>query len=144
MTVTDVPAATRTSTPFRWVLVALESFILIGALSGSFQLWTGTFTPPVSDLEPLGLDSWRLPAVWLFASVAVPSAVVVVGALRRWHRTPEAAMVASVLLIIEVTVQIPFVGPSVLQAVMGGFAVVVGVLAILARRRGWQRPSAGV
>lgn len=143
MTVTDVPAATRTRTPFRWVFVAVDTFILVGALVGAVQLWTGTFAPPVSDLEPLGLDTWRLPAVWLFASVAVPSAVVVVGALRRWHRTPEAAMVASVLLLVEVTVQIPFVGPSVLQAVMGGLAVLVGVLAILARRHGWRPPSAG-
>lgn len=144
MTVTDVPATTRTGTPFRWVLVAIETFILVGALSGAIQLWTGTFAPPVSDLEPLGLDSWRLPAVWLFASVAVPSAVVVIGALRRWHRTPEAALVASVLLLVEVTVQIPFVGPSVLQAVMGALALIVGVLAVLARRRGWERPSAAV
>ena len=132
-----VPTA-RGATPFRWVFVALESFILVGALSGAAQLWTGTFAPPVEDLEPLGLTSWRLPAVWLFASVAVPSAVAVVAALRRWHRTPDAVLVASGLLLVEVLVQIPFVGPSVLQAVMGGLALLLAGLALVARRRGWS------
>lgn len=143
MSVTHAVPRTQGQTPFRWVFVALEAFILVGALSGAVQLWTGTYAPPVEDLDPLGLDSWRLPAVWLFASVAVPSAVAVVAALRRWHRTPEAVLVASALLLVEVLVQIPFVGPSVLQAVMGGLAVVLGSLALVARRRGWTAYAGG-
>lgn len=38
-------------------------------------------------------------------------------------------MVASALLLVEVLVQVPFVGPSVLQAVMGTIALVLGGLA---------------
>jgi hypothetical protein len=138
MEVAHAVPVTHGPTPFRRVFVALEAFILVGALSGAVQLWTGTFAPPVEDLEPLGLDSWRLPAVWLAASVAVPSAVAVVAALRRWRRTPDVVLVASALLLIEVTVQIPFVGPSVLQAVMGGLALTLGALALVARRHGWS------
>ena len=138
MTVAHAVPRSHGVTPFRWVFVALESFILVGALSGAVQLWTGTFAPPVEDLEPLGLDSWRLPAVWLFASVAVPSAVAALAALRRWPRTPDVVLVASALLLVEVLVQVPFVGPSVLQAVMGGFAVLLGALAWTARRHGWS------
>jgi hypothetical protein len=137
MTVTHAVPTSHALTPYRWVFVALEAFILVGALSGAAQLWTGTFVPPVEDLEPLGLDSWRLPAVWLFSSVAVPSAIAVVSALRRWHRTPDVVLVASALLLVEVLVQIPFVGPSVLQAVMGGLALLLATLALLARRHGW-------
>jgi hypothetical protein len=35
-----------------------------------------------------------------------------------------------------VTVQVPFVGPSVLQAAFGGAAVAMGSLALVARRSG--------
>ncbi|MFN8157965.1 MAG: hypothetical protein U0R68_11145 [Candidatus Nanopelagicales bacterium] len=128
--------ATTTHEPYRWVFVGVEAFVLIGAVSGVVQLWTGSFAPPVSDLEPLGLDSWRLPAVWLLASVAVPSAIALVAAVRRWRRTPEIVLVASALLLVEVLVQVPFVGPSVLQVVMGTIAVVLGALAWHARRTG--------
>jgi hypothetical protein len=138
MAVTETHTRARVTTPFRWIFVVLEAFVLVGALSGAVQLWTGTYAPPVSDLDPLGLDSWKLPAVWLFCSVAVPSAVALVAALRRWPRAPQVVIVASVLLLVEVTVQIPFVGPSVLQAVMGAIALLLGTLAVIARRRGWH------
>ncbi len=128
--------ATTSHEPYRWVFVGVEAFVLLGALSGVVQLWSGTYAPPVSDLEPLGLDSWRLPAVWLFASVALPSAVALLAALRRWPRTPEIVMVASALLLVEVLVQVPFVGPSVLQAVMGTIALALGGLAWHALRTG--------
>jgi hypothetical protein len=134
MTVRTGAAATHET--FRWVFVGVEAFILLGAVSGVVQLWSGAYTPPVSDLEPLGLDSWRLPAVWLLVTVAVPSAVALVAALRRWPRTPEIVLVACALLLVEVLVQVPFVGPSALQAVMGTIALVLGGLAWQARRTG--------
>ena len=46
---------------------------------------------------------------------------------------------ASGLLLVEVTVQIPFVGPSVLQAVFGGVALTMGALAVAAHRSGRWR-----
>ena len=125
-----------TRAPHRWVFVGVEAFVLLGAVSGVWQLWSGTYAPPVSDLDALGLDSWRLPAVWLFVSVAVPSGVALYAALRRWPRTPEIVLVASALLLVEVLVQIPFVGPSMLQLVMGLIALVVGALAWHARSTG--------
>jgi len=125
---------------FRWLFIPVEAVVALGGVSGTWQLWTGTFAPPVSDLAPLGLASWRLPAVWLFCSVAVPSTVALVAAVRRHPRTPEAVLVASGLMLVEVTVQIPFVGPSALQAVFGGIALGMGTLAIMAlRRRSWRR-----
>jgi hypothetical protein len=94
----------------------------------------------VSGIDALGLDSWKLPAVWLLVSVAVPSGVALLAALRRWPRTPEIVLAASGLLLLEVVVQIPFVGPSLLQLVMGVIAVVVGALAWHARTTGaWQQ-----
>lgn len=119
----------------RWLVVGLEAFIAIGALAGTWQLWDGTFAPPVSDLEPLGLDSWRLPAVWLFVSVAAPSLVALYAAATDRTWAPYAVLVASVLLVVEVTVQIPFVGPSILQAVFGGLALVLGAVAVVSLRR---------
>jgi hypothetical protein len=132
------PAVARAHRPysFRWTFVLLEAFVALGAWSGVYQLWTGTFAPPVSDLEPLGLDSWRLPAVWLLVSVAIPATVALLSALERRPWTPLAVLVMASLLVVEVLVQIPFVGPSVLQLVMGSVAVVLGGLAVAAGRRG--------
>ena len=121
---------------FRWTFVGLEAFVALGAWSGVWQLWTGTFAPPVSALEPLGLTDWRLPALWLGASVAIPAGIALVAALGRLPWTPTAVLVMAVLLVIEVTVQIPFVGPSALQAVMGAVAILLGTLAWIARGRG--------
>lgn len=105
----------------------------LGAIGGTLQLITGTAAPPVEDLEPLGLTSWVLPGAWLFASVAVPSTVAAWLAWRRSPHAPMAVLVASALLAVELLVQIPFVGPSVLQAVFGLIAIVLVALAIVAR-----------
>lgn len=125
---------------FRRTFVGVETVLAISGLAGAWQLWDGTYAPPISDIESLGLDSWRLPAVWLFSSVAVPSTVAAVSALKRGEQTPAVVLVASGLLLVEVTVQIPFVGPSVLQAAFGAVAVTMGALAYGAHRSGrWRR-----
>lgn len=125
---------------FRRIFIPVEVVVAVGALSGTWQLWTGTYAPPVSDLEPLGLTSWKLPAVWLLCSVGIPSTVALVAAVRRHPRTPDVVLGASALLLVEVLVQIPFVGPSTLQAVFGSLALGLGGLALVARRRGsWRR-----
>lgn len=125
---------------FRRIFIPVEAVVALGALSGTWQLWTGTYAPPVSDLEPLGLTSWKLPAVWLLCSVGIPSTVALVAAVRRSPRTPDVVLGASALLLVEVGVQIPFVGPSTLQAVFGSIALGLGGLALVARRRGtWRR-----
>lgn len=102
------------------------AFVALAALGGSVMLFRGTGAPPVSDLEPLGLDDWRLPAVWLFASVAVPWAVVVVLAWRRARATTTAVLVASGLLLVELAVQIPFVGVNPMQPALGAVALLLG------------------
>jgi hypothetical protein len=91
----------------------------VAALVGAGQLITGTFTPPLSDLRALGLHSWVLPGIWLAASVAVPCGVTAVLAWRRSTRLGQAAAVAGTLLLVELAVQIPFIGLDPLQAVMG-------------------------
>lgn len=107
------------------------------AAVGSVQLVTGTFAPPVSDLRPLGLESWVLPGLWLAASVAVPCLGTAVLAWRRSTRMGPAAVGAGVLLIVELAVQMPFVGLDPLQGVMGTVAVsLVGLGWSSARRSG--------
>jgi hypothetical protein len=119
----------------RRAVLAIEIFVAVAGLAGAVQLFAGVFTPPVSDVDPIGLTSWRLPAVWLFATTAAPSATA---AWLVWTRSPRALVavaVASALLVLELVVQIPFVGPSVLQAVMGTAAVAAFGLAT------WPRHS---
>jgi hypothetical protein len=127
--------------PFRRTFLAVEALVALGALAGVGQLLSGTATPPVSDLAPLGLSTWRLPALWLFASVVVPSAVAAWLAWRRSARTPAAVLVACAALAVELLVQIPFLGFSALQAVMATVAVVLAALALRDLRH--SRPSGG-
>jgi hypothetical protein len=75
----------RHAWPYRTGLVLIESFVALGGAAGAGQLLTGAFTPPVSDLAPLGLTSWVLPGLWLFATVAAPSARLALVALRARH-----------------------------------------------------------
>jgi hypothetical protein len=117
------------SLPHRRLIVGVESFVAVGGLMGSVQLMSGTFTPPVSDLEPLGLSSWVLPGFWLVASVVVPSGMAAWLAWRRSRWARVAVPVASVLLGIEVLVQIPFVGFNAMQLVFRVIAVVMATVA---------------
>jgi hypothetical protein len=110
------------------VLAVLAGLTSAAAWVGVAQLVLGVYTPPVADLEPLGLDSWLLPGLWLAASVAVPCLVVAVMAGRRSPRAGWAALVAAGLLAVELVVQVPFVGLDPLQAVMGTVALVIGGL----------------
>jgi hypothetical protein len=143
-TQTNVPGPTRLDGPGRdgyphRVLVAVVAGLTaVGAAAGASQLLTGGFGMPVDDLEPLGLTSWVLPGIWLFASVAVPCATASVLALRRGPTAPLAAVVAGGLLAVELLVQIPFVGLNPLQALFGLVAVALVGLGLDARRRGWR------
>ena len=103
---------------------------------GSVMLGAG-FTPPVSMLNPIGLTSWVLPGLWLFATAAVPSAVVAGLAWRRSAWAPPAVLFASATLALEPLVQIPFLGPNSLQAVFGVVAITMTVLAFRSKRAGW-------
>ena len=124
----------RTPAPWRRTLLGLTAVTALGAWVGAAQLLTGTFTPPVSDLEPLGLTSWTLPGIWLLASVALPCTVAAVLAWRGSRLYPVASLLAGVLLVVELLVQIPFVGLDPLQAVMGAVALAVLTLATRAQR----------
>jgi len=123
--------------PFRKTFVLIESLVALGGLMGTGQLLTGTFTPPVSVLEPIGLSRWMLPGLWLFGTVVVPSAAAAVMAWRRSPLAPPVVMLASATLVLELLVQIPFLGLSLLQAVFGTIAVVMAALALRARQAGW-------
>lgn len=127
------------TTAWRRTLGVTGALTSLAATAGTVQLVTGTFTPPVSDLDLLGLDTWVLPGVWLAASVAVPCGAVAVLAWRRSPWLGAAAMAAGALLFVELAVQVPFVGLDPLQGVM---AVVSGVLIYLGLGswRGLSRP----
>ena len=118
-----------------------ESFVAVGGLVGAIQLFTGTSAPPISDLERLGLSSWDLPALWLLATTTVPASIA---AWLAWHRSPSAPRAvqgASLALVIELFVQIPFLGPSPLQAVFGVLAVTMATLA-RSCEAAWRSPPA--
>jgi hypothetical protein len=117
----------------------VEGLVALGAIAGAQGLVTGAAAPPIEDLESLGLTSWVLPAVWLFVSVAVPSTVAAWLAWRRSPHAPTAVLVASALLAVELLVQIPFVGPSLLQVVLGTVAIGLAGLALVARPT-WRSP----
>ena len=140
----DTTATAQTTTigrraPFRKTFVAIETLVALGGVMGTVQLLTGTFTPPVSALEPIGLSSWVLPGLWLFGTVVVPSATAAVLAWRGSVHAPPVVLLASATLALELLVQIPFLGPSLLQAVFGTVAITMAALALQARRTGWPR-----
>ena len=135
---TDAPdAQIRSDLPHRRVLGAAEFFVAVAGIAGSIQLWTGTYAPPSSGL-PFGLTSWVLPGFWLLATVAVPAAIAGWLVYRRARLAPVAVLVAAATMLLEVVVQIPFIGSSWLQLVFGGLAVVLGALGLHARHRGWR------
>lgn len=122
--------------PHRRTLLVTEVLVALAALEGAGQLALGIATPPDEDL-PSFLDSWTLPGLWLFASVALPSAVAAWAVRRRRPRAPLVVLLAAGALAVELLVQIPFLGLSGLQLVLGLVAVLVAGLALDARRRGW-------
>ncbi|MFP5283042.1 MAG: hypothetical protein ACLGIF_06300 [Actinomycetes bacterium] len=132
------PSRTRPSSgcPHRRLFVVTESLVALSGLLGTVQLVAGIATPPLEDL-PLGLSSWVLPGVWLFATVTLPAAAAAWLAYRRSPLTPGAVLLAAATMAVEVLVQIPFLGPNPLQAVFGGLAVALGALGWHARRAGW-------
>ena len=126
--------------PWRRTFVAVEGLVAVAGAAGTVQLLAGIATPPDATLDPLasfGVSGWELPALWLFASVAVPSAMAAGAALHGSSRTPRWVMVASGLLAVELLVQVPFLGFNVMQAVFGAVAVVMAALAWRARA-GWR------
>jgi hypothetical protein len=129
-----------TGVPGRLVLVGLTGLTSIAGIAGAVQLAAGVATPPVTVL-PFGLSSWLLPGLWLFASVGVPSGIA---AVLTWRRSPNALLAASVgaaALLVELAVQIPFVGLDVLQAVFAADAAAMVASAIGLRRAGWPTAS---
>lgn len=126
--------------PFRHTLAVAEALVALGALLGTVMLVSGVGTPPVSAIEGLGLHSWVLPGLWLFASVAVPSTVAAWLAVVGSPHAPDAVLVASALLVVELAVQLPFLGFSLFQPVFGAVAVVLAVIALAAKDTGgWER-----
>lgn len=123
--------------PFRGTFAVVEGLTAVGGVMGSVMLVGGFGTPPVAVLKPIGLTSWALPGLWLFATAALPSAVAAVLAWRRSPWAPPAVLLASATLAAELLVQIPFLGPSWLQAAFGVVAVSMAVLALRAKRGGW-------
>ena len=136
--VPDEGRANSTELPFRRTIVAVEAAVCLSGLAGSIQLLAGVATPPTSVLSPLGLSSWAFPAGWLFLSVALPSGLAAWLAWQRSVWAPTAALVASALLAIELLVQIPFLGPSILHVIFGAVAVGMAVVSLLAHRAGWR------
>jgi hypothetical protein len=119
--------------------MAWSSALLTAAgVLGTWQLMSGTATPPVSDLSRLGLSSWTLPGVWLFVSVVLPWTVALIVCVRRRRTAPLFVLAACGLLGLELVVQIPIIGPSPLQLLLGAAAGALAWCAVDTRRRGWR------
>lgn len=74
--------------PFRKTFALVEGLTAVGGVMGSVMLIAGTGTRPVSVLRSVGLTSWVLPGLWLFATAAAPSAVAAVLAWRKSEWAP--------------------------------------------------------
>jgi hypothetical protein len=122
--------------PHRRTLLVIEVLVSLAALEGAGQLALGIAPPPDADL-PGFVGSWLLPGLWLLGSVAVPSAVAAWLLQRRSTHASAAVLVAAGALAVELLVQIPFLGLSVLQAVLGAVVLGSAGLALDARRHGW-------
>ena len=121
--------------PYRTGLTLVLVLLALAGGAGAAQLIAGVSTPPVDDLAPLGLTSWVLPGIWLMTSVAVPSAAAAIALVRRSAVAVRLALLAACLLGVELAVQIPFVGLSILQLVMGLVGALVVALALRVRTR---------
>ncbi|MET0911544.1 MAG: hypothetical protein ABWZ99_18910 [Ilumatobacteraceae bacterium] len=137
------PSSTQTgptavNLPHRRTIAWSSGVLAAAGLIGTWQLVSGTATPPVSDLAPLGLTSWTLPGLWLFGTVVVPWSVAVFASVGRRPSTPLVVLVACGSVVFELVVQIPFIGPSPLQVVLGAAAGGLAWCAVDARRRGWR------
>lgn len=117
---------------FRRSMSAFEIVLATAALVGAVQLFADVATPPDSQL-PFGLHSWVWPAVWLLATVCVPSALAAVALVRRSRSGPSFVLAATCLLGVELVVQIPFIGLSWLQLVVGLPGACAAAMAIAAR-----------
>lgn len=126
--------------PHRRFLVTTESLLAVAGAAGAVQLAAGVATPPDAALDGLPFETWAWPGLWLAATVAVPAGVAAWACWtgRPWATT--AVLVSAATLGTELVVQVPFVGPSVLQAVFGAVALVLAGAALDARR---QRRRAG-
>ena len=112
----------------RTPLLLLSGATCLGAVAGTAMLVLGEGTPPDRDL-PAGLHSWVLPGLWLLVSVAVPCGVTWVLAHDRSPMAPTAALVAAGSLLLELGVQVPFVGVTLLQLLFAGVAVLMAAYA---------------
>ena len=125
--------------PTAAVLMTAEAVVAVAAAAGAVQLWQGVAAPPVEDIAPLGLTSWKVPgalAVRLRRRALRDGGLA---ALPPVTERPTAVLVASGLLATELAVQVPFVGPSSLQAVFGSVSAGLAGLAVRARHHGWPR-----
>lgn len=86
----QTPQNGQRSASYRLRCVAVAGFTACGGALGRRTLATARGAPPVSMLAPIGLSSWSLPSVWLFATTTVPAgtaacAVVVPVLVRHIH-----------------------------------------------------------
>lgn len=137
MTTPLTPRCASMGWPLRRTLLLGEGAVSAAAAVGVLQLLAGIATPPPESLPP-GLGDWTLPALWLFGTVTVPSAAAAYLAFRRSARAPQVALAATCLLLLEVIVQIPFLGLNVLQPVVALAGLGLAWTALRARRLGWD------
>jgi hypothetical protein len=140
MTLLREPRARAQALRTRVALVAVELFVGVGAVYGGVMLIRDSWALPVSDLEPLPLDSWVLPGFALLASVAAPMLTAAFLVVRRQAHAADLSTVAGALLVGWILFQLAVIGPQMaLQAVMFALGAVTAGLGLLLRRQEARR-----
>jgi hypothetical protein len=139
-----VPRASHAHFAVRLALVAVELFIGVGAVYGGTMLIRDSWALPVTDLEPLPLDSWVLPGVALLASVAAPMLSAAILVARRHPHAADLSIAAGAALVGWILFQLAVIGPQMgLQAAMLVLGAGTAALGLLLRRQEPRRSPAG-
>jgi len=113
----------------RGVLVVLELLVCAAALYGAIGLATGSNVPPEDDLQWTGLSSWFWPGVALGVLIGGGALIAAWAMIRGWRNAAGISLGLAGLMVLWITVQIPVVGTSVLQAMIVIIAMWIGWLA---------------
>jgi len=132
----------RSHIAVRAALVVVELFIGVGAVYGGIMLIRDSWALPVTDLEPLPLDSWVLPGAALLVFVAAPTLSAALLVARRHVRAADLSVVAGAVLVGWILFQLAVIGPQMaLQVVMFLLGAGTAALGLLMKRQETRRST---
>ncbi|MBM6400670.1 hypothetical protein [Phycicoccus sonneratiae] len=109
MTTLHLSRPPRTRTARGWpgtTLLVVLVLVALNAVYGGVGLMVNGMGMPREWLEHLPVDSWVLPGVALFLTVAVPQALAAVEVWRAGERAPLVGLAAGAALVLWIVVQL--------------------------------------